>query len=114
MTRFHPSPDPLLDRNVDNFNGVPRLVFLVAPHIANLVHYIHALDNSAKDCVLVIQPGLRREEREEKAVPVCVRRKIEHIALAKKKKKTLLTVGTVVMKNCEPLVLGPALAMLTV
>ena len=28
--------------------------------------------------------------------------------------KRLLTVGTTVMKNCDPLVLGPALAMLTV
>ena len=37
-----------------------------------------------------------------------------HMIYCRGKRRHPLTVGTTVMKNCDPLVLGPALAMLTV
>ena len=101
----------LLDVYVHDFHVVERLVLLVRPYSLDLVHRLHARDATPKDGVLVVQPRLRViriSEEEETSLSGKRKRKEE-----KERKKTR-TVALTVMKNWEPLVLGPALAMETV
>jgi hypothetical protein len=55
----------ILDGDVDYFDVFKRLVFFVALGGSNLRHNVHAFDNTAKDSVLVVQPGLRERKMEK-------------------------------------------------
>jgi len=111
----------LFKGNVDNWNVIIRFVcFGVGFHQWNGLDCLHPPYHSPKDRVLVIQPRLRnykRKENEELSSSTSHMRsefRLVPVLSDKGGWGAQLTVGVVVMKNCEPFVLGPALAMLSV
>ena len=72
----------LLSRGVGHFGPddldlFQRFVLCVRPHQAHPLHNSHSAFDAAKDCMLPIQPGRRRERNEELA-PVRVGTTIGH------------------------------------
>ena len=43
--------------NIDNFDFRTRPVFFVSLNSLDSLYNIHALNNSSKHCVLIVQPG---------------------------------------------------------
>jgi hypothetical protein len=92
----------LFNRDTYYFYFVNRFIVLVRFNIAYFLCNVHTLDNSPKYSVLFIQPRLKN-----------CKIKIQNDKI-KNYLTSIFTHGITVMKNCDPLVLGPAFAMLSV